>query len=1048
MKAAATATSIPLPLRRDAGFTLIEIIVSLVIAGILASVAGMGIVSAISGYAVVRENVDLSEKIQLAGTRIQRELLELTDIDDWNATRPYIVYYSATGRRQAIARAGDTVRLYNDPGEISDAYLDNNGDILTDHVDSLAFNYFQGDSNWAGEDIRELSTIEFSLKLARSEAAGTTMNLTTRVFLRNNDNYGGSAASVPAAPPSGGRYSCFIATAGSGAGSLAGLCNPKRTAMLIGWILLAGAGCGLFKAGGRQLPSTPMGRHCREMGDAAAFPSLPDSGSYPQARGSALIGIIITMLVFAALGAAIVPMISSSQLHRTTAGRSAQAYYLAESGLRFAASQYLNATGEAAQFEALDNLHGVTHRLQDNRGDFTVSVNPFYFVTAMDHTAATTLETRIYGSPGVSFPLAGGSLSIAGTVYTFSGASILGQQISFNGLSLPLTVSADTPVYPVARTSAGQTLSNGGDLRLSAGTGDLFPERNGSFVLLENTYTYRERTAEPDTLVGIRRTDGVDFADLSLAASQAIRLKKFVQITSNGVVGSGDTRASRDIVYHVQIPEEKESRRIVFEETFDDLDEWNPSLLGAHDLADLEGNNVLRVTGVTPSGGDIPSASLIALTTDAVQFDPDRFDTQVKIGYEPELPEYYHAGISFRLTEGGDKTYGLSFQRSSGKGDPSDNIYDRLKPLEDDKKTAIVLWQSTGSDAKQWMAVKQISDITIIPQITDTLSDADWSGGPVNLFASITIESLPMLPCDFKTMKLELVVECTSGDCSSLSVAFGSSVNWTPVDIANPMEHDVTGSQGQPYVLSFQIVTPALPVPAPQIDLTLDILADDFDIQNATLLSRFKASKSLTFEYNGLEAIEPGDRIFQPNGASASVYGDPLMNTNNPDSGTLLLDQVNGNFEIGNISVIGKTDVATVTGSYEDAYHFIKAYYGTDSGCGTRTDNPLDSDKGANPIAGELNWPPDEGMPWTAENDNFTLIQWDAVNDDLPTVSVISSAAAENTVIRSTEPSLTGLGATLGLHTFGNGSLNVYFDDFGYQSFVDQPVAISQPIQY
>jgi hypothetical protein len=31
---------------------------------------------------------------------------------------------------------------------------------------------------------------------------------------------------------------------------------------------------------------------------------------------------------------------------------------------------------------------------------------------------------------------------------------------------------------------------------------------------------------------------------------------------------------------------------------------------------------------------------------------------------------------------------------------------------------------------------------------------------------------------------------------------------------------------------------------------------------------------------------------------------------------------------------------------------------------------------------------------------------------------------------------------------FGGGSLNVYFDDFAYQSFVDQPVAISQPIQY
>ena len=69
MKPAATAIEKRHRLKGDAGFTLIEIIISLVVAGILASIAGMGIVSAISGYAVVRENVSLSQKIQLATSK-------------------------------------------------------------------------------------------------------------------------------------------------------------------------------------------------------------------------------------------------------------------------------------------------------------------------------------------------------------------------------------------------------------------------------------------------------------------------------------------------------------------------------------------------------------------------------------------------------------------------------------------------------------------------------------------------------------------------------------------------------------------------------------------------------------------------------------------------------------------------------------------------------------------------------------------------------------------------------------------------------------------
>ena len=75
------------------------------------------------------------------------------------------------------------------------------------------------------------------------------------------------------------------------------------------------------------------------------------------------------------------------------------------------------------------------------------------------------------------------------------------------------------------------------------------------------------------------------------------------------------------------------------------------------------------------------------------------------------------------------------------------------------------------------------------------------------------------------------------------------------------------------------------------------------------------------------------------------------------------------------------------------------------------------------------------------------MIQWDALNGAIASAEQIDSIDQPNTLIRSSELSITGLGAALGIHTFGNGSLSLFFDDFAYQTFVDQPVFISQPIQ-
>jgi len=170
-------------IRSKSGFTLIEAIVALILAGIMAAVAGIDLVYVVQGYLFTRANAATLQKGQIAMSRITLELKNISLVSS-PSTATSVTFYSFKND----FKSKRSIRLNGDEIEITESYTDGVSDVyytLTDQVEAntgLEFKYYEKDLT---TECYPPSAKVILVKLRLVGADGSIMELVDRVTPRN-----------------------------------------------------------------------------------------------------------------------------------------------------------------------------------------------------------------------------------------------------------------------------------------------------------------------------------------------------------------------------------------------------------------------------------------------------------------------------------------------------------------------------------------------------------------------------------------------------------------------------------------------------------------------------------------------------------------------------------------------------------------------------------------------------------------------------------------------------------------------------------------------
>ena len=231
--------------------------------------------------------------------------------------------------------------------------------------------------------------------------------------------------------------------------------------------------------------------------------------------GVALLVIIIAMVVVALLGAGLLALFSTSLFNQVEAQKSAKAYYLAESGTRVAASEFLHATDQNAM---LTSLQDKTFNIAGTGGSFKLHLYPYWFYvinaySAGAGTGTTPIKLYLPGAPGslpplnsdsstgmVSVPAPGLLKLIDKTVVAVFTSAPVGSDsngtfvaFTISGSGFPYAINVGDRLFVGYTYNSPQAISQGGDLVFNDPnqTAGMYPPTNGAINITKTQYLYQ-----------------------------------------------------------------------------------------------------------------------------------------------------------------------------------------------------------------------------------------------------------------------------------------------------------------------------------------------------------------------------------------------------------------------------------------------------------------------------------------------------------------------------------------------------------------------------
>jgi len=592
----------------NSGFTLIEIIVSLVLVGIMAVVAGMGIVSASRAFIFSRDAAEISQKSQLAMNRLTKSIADWTSLTTSSAPTST----SLTLTRNDIITGKTVTETYSYSNNTLSLSSTMDGttvtDVLCDGLTGFKLEYLRsdrgGDSFWSpGQSVSDLNMVRVTM----TQAGRSGINAST--FISRVTPVNTARGDIQSLQAKYGTTSCFIATAAYGdpdnsavvllrqfrdrilvqtdtgkkfivwyyreGPALAGFISGHPTVRWLARVLLAPV-VGIvflllyFPAGLILIPLMTL--LLLRLGYAFFTKGFPKRLIKPKSMtGSILIGLIVTMVIMAALGAAMVSMFGSSTMGNVASMFQPRANYLAESGFAYAVKEYLRDSSETniianhnRKFTLANGdsfktfIYPYWFKAQAKAsGSSTLIVNPVSTVNGMDMFPAKFQDTE--NSINRSICVGTSSTSCTNYSYTSATYSSANHTVTFGGVSSG-TITLNSNVYPSALSTASTIYPEGPSLSSkkfymsttanSTELGD-FPKNRGviSFYIPSTSTTYTiayDAIVSDNTgayFIGLHNLPSstmnpVPATGLAVPANTAVVLGMHAEIKAKGIAGT------------------------------------------------------------------------------------------------------------------------------------------------------------------------------------------------------------------------------------------------------------------------------------------------------------------------------------------------------------------------------------------------------------------------------------------------------------------------------------------------------------------------------